>query len=711
MSAQLRPPAPRSASPTAAASEGPLQALQRVLDVPAIALPPRRSGYRHGMLLVVAFCLAIPVFYVGLIAALAAGLVGWYRDWVPGFGQGWPALLVALAWVLPGTIGPVLLAFLLKPLIAVPARPESRPTLLHRYEEPAFFEAVDLLCRALRVAPPVAIEVDLDANASVSYQHGLSGLLRGRRVLTIGLPLVMAMSSRQLVGVLAHEFGHFAQRAGGVGRYFVNSINDWLYQRAHGHDRWDERLAGWMEEDAPRHQVLVVGLTRLALQGVRLLLRGLFELSFRASSRFSRDLEFDADRYETALAGSACHRDTALRLRAARRALEAAHQANVASWREGRLVDDLPGAAEDRLRQFGERDWREIADAMQGEWETRYWDSHPPSIERIDAAEESATPGLFLDERPARELFRDAATLCRRATLDYYTGLGLKPGVGQLVSVDAFASRLRNEDALAEALAGYGNGLLDARWPPSPREAAHPAVGGLAWQQTIDQLRRLLPRAAGLWSRLERRREQADDLDTDLMLIDAGFDVVDDHGAPCDAAELRRKREALGAEDADDKLLRVLLALTARRLQCAIDAMLGEQRDLALQRWRLLQQLADLSPRCEALVRRRYRLLSMDYRLGAEAAHRREERLQGFADELEAFLLRAEGVPLPEHGTLARHLRGRSQAGDPLAAAAGLGPAFLRLQRNLLGELALQAMQAEQRAGILPIKLLSAARS
>jgi Zn-dependent protease with chaperone function len=33
-------------------------------------------------------------------------------------------------------------------------------------------------------------------------------------VLVIGLPLAAGMSMRQVAGVLAHEFGHFAQGAG-----------------------------------------------------------------------------------------------------------------------------------------------------------------------------------------------------------------------------------------------------------------------------------------------------------------------------------------------------------------------------------------------------------------------------------------------------------------------------------------------------------------
>ena len=681
-------------------------------------LPPARRFYLASVALVTLFCLAIPVFYLGLVAGVAWLLIAWYLHWVPPLlGSGWPIMLVLLSWALPAVMGPVLLAFLLKPLVAPRARPAPRRTLLRRYEEPQFFAAVEELCAALGVAAPVAIVLDERANASVSYEHGLHGLLRGRRMLTLGMPLVAAMSARQFVGVLAHEFGHFAQRGAGAGGYLINRINGWLYSRAHGHDRWDERLDAWMDEDANHYVVLLAGLTRLALAGVRGLLRGLFELSFRVSRRLSRDMEFDADRYEAAIAGSACFRATSLRLRAVHRALEDTHRANAGLWREGRLVDDLPSAAQERLRQFTPQDWQALIEEMQGDWETHYWDSHPPDSDRIEAAERSAMPGLFLDERPARLLFKDAAALFRRTTLDHYAALGVKVDTQQLVGAEDFGQRRQHERTLDDALARYGNGLLDAGHPPSPREAAQGLVAGLAWQAAVDELRRLGPRASGLWQRIERRRERADEAEFQLVLLEAGAEVLDARGQPCDPAALRLELQALRAEDDDGKLARLLGALAARRFSCAAQSLQGDARALAETRLRLLQHLADLWPRCEALARRRVLLLRADdwFGEGAGAARRRDERLHAFANELAAFFLRAEAVALPGHDTLAAHLRARSgerrpggEAVAPLAAAAGLAAAFLRLQRTCLGELALQAMQAEQAAGIRPIRLLPA---
>ncbi len=66
----------------------------------------------------------------------------------------------------------------------------------------------------------------------------------GQKVLTIGLSLIGGLSARQFVGVLAHEFGHFAQRFGMRCSFLVNSVNRWLEHCAYGEDAWSTKAAG-----------------------------------------------------------------------------------------------------------------------------------------------------------------------------------------------------------------------------------------------------------------------------------------------------------------------------------------------------------------------------------------------------------------------------------------------------------------------------------
>jgi Zn-dependent protease with chaperone function len=70
--------------------------------------------------------------------------------------------------------------------------------------------------------------LDLQVNASASFRRGFLSLFSRDLTLTIGLPLVAGLTVRQLGGVLAHEFGHFAQGAGMRLTFVVRSVNAWF---------------------------------------------------------------------------------------------------------------------------------------------------------------------------------------------------------------------------------------------------------------------------------------------------------------------------------------------------------------------------------------------------------------------------------------------------------------------------------------------------
>ena len=70
----------------------------------------------------------------------------------------------------------------------------------------------------------------------------------------------------------------------------------------------------------------------------------LFHVSFRLSRYMSRQMEFDADRYEALLAGSDTFRHTARSLRALNHAFVEVNRANIEAWQEQRLLRNLPEA-------------------------------------------------------------------------------------------------------------------------------------------------------------------------------------------------------------------------------------------------------------------------------------------------------------------------------------------------------------------------------
>ncbi|HJW44962.1 MAG TPA: M48 family metalloprotease [Lysobacter sp.] len=695
----------------------PLAQVLQGLAPKSIRRPRSNPFYLLSLWLVTLLCVLIPLAYFGLIA-----LIGWleyayYTSFAPkpmGSGIVWRLL----AWVIPGFVGGVLILFLLKPLFA-PRRKTPQAVTLDEGEEPAFTAAIHALCGAIGTRPPVQIRLSHEVNAWVQFEGGFFGFLFGRKLLTVGLPLVAGMSARHFVGVLAHEFGHFAQGGGMRSAYLINTVNAWLFSRAYERDEWDERLERWgSDEDSSGYWQLAVGITALCLWLTRGVLRGLFQVSFRMSRRLSQEMEFDADRYEAIVAGSQGFRETALRLRALAHAWRETDRVNAAAWREGKLVDDLPASVHARLEALKQREWEDIALELDADHETRYWDSHPADQARIANAETLQATGLFLDERPARQLFEDFSSLARRVTTHYYEQMGLSFGESNFIGVQQLWKLNRLDDAVSEAWARYTNGMIGERSVLlSPREGARSSLLTLGWQSTVDELRRIGPETIGLWQRLGKKQERADELALWVALIDLDVDFALPVGV-ADYAVLREEYAACSSQDSDDhRLADRVLALFARRLQFAIDMMPEGEDQLAVTRMAVLQHLHGHWPKVRALAQSRTTLLRLHAGMPPDDAELRawvHARAVDYRRSLLEMLGDMDAIALSDEEILGKHLRNRcghlSSAGDDpirfLQVTSPIEQAFLHAYRSLLGGLAAQADLVERTHGIKPIRLV-----
>src|SRR5262249_12433881 len=137
--------------------------------------------------------------------------------------RGRGAVLTFAAYGAPLVVGAILILFMLKPLFSRPAK-QGRTRTLKRQAEPVLFAFVERVCEAVGAPRPRQIQVDCEVNASAGFRRGLLSMFGHDMVLTIGLPLVAGLTLRQFAGVLAHEFGHFAQGAGMRLTYVVRSI-------------------------------------------------------------------------------------------------------------------------------------------------------------------------------------------------------------------------------------------------------------------------------------------------------------------------------------------------------------------------------------------------------------------------------------------------------------------------------------------------------
>ena len=420
-------------------------------------------SYQLGLAVVAFLMVLLPAIYGGLI--LLAGWGVWYHATNDVFilqraSSLWFSLLFYFG---PIVVGLVLLAFMVKPLFA--GRPPAAPAVaLDAGQEPSLFTLIERICGVVGAPLPSRVEVNCTVNAAAGFRRGAASLFGQDLTLIIGLPLAAGLSTRQFAGVLAHEFGHFSQGAGMRLTYVIRQINHWFFRVVYERDRWDFEL-----EHAARTADFYSGGVWHAARGCIFLTRRILWVLAHAGHAVScymlREMEYDADRCASQVAGSDAFRETMLRLQELNLANGAAFAALRDSWRAQRLPDDLP--------QFIVGTFAEIPPEVREETERRVagsktglFDTHPCDPDRIRAAEALHAPGVCRSTDPATTLFRDFASLSRRVTrLSYAKEHALPIRHQNLVETGTClreTSALRAARALSER---YFDGVSTAELP------------------------------------------------------------------------------------------------------------------------------------------------------------------------------------------------------------------------------------------------------
>ena len=419
--------------------------------------PTRLSwAYRVGLVVVAIAMLILPLVYVGLIMAAAAA-VWWHltqNTWIVT-GEGRAGIWRLLAYVGPAVVGCVVAFFMVKPVLARPSR-RVDPILIEPESEPDLFRFVAGICEQVRAPIPSRIQADCNVNAAASFTSILGMLLRPRFVLTIGLPLAAGLTIRELGGVLAHEFGHFAQGGGMRLTFLVRSINGWFARVVGERDRWDEALDRWTKERDWRIAIVLL-VAQFSVWCSRRILHALMMAGHGISCFMMRQMEYDADSYEFKLVGSATFVETSARLRE----LNVVAQLGYHDLREGWVRGTLPSNFPAFMLTHSGRLPHELAQQVQQipQQRTGVFDTHPADADRIRAAEQANARGV-LDggNAPATLLFRRFDALSVAATrLHYKYDLELSLDAARLVDTDeAVSASLSRQRHYASAQSFFG---------------------------------------------------------------------------------------------------------------------------------------------------------------------------------------------------------------------------------------------------------------
>jgi hypothetical protein len=131
--------------------------------------------------------------------------------------------------------------FMLRPLRPRPKVPKVA-VQVSAATQPQLFELIHMLCWHLRAQAPEQVWLDTSISVRSTMFGGLAGILTGKTMLHVGLPVVSVITARELSGLLAHELSH---NAGGLGTIFVHAVremNAWFFRAALERDAWEMHL-------------------------------------------------------------------------------------------------------------------------------------------------------------------------------------------------------------------------------------------------------------------------------------------------------------------------------------------------------------------------------------------------------------------------------------------------------------------------------------
>ncbi|WP_159671799.1 M48 family metallopeptidase [Andreprevotia sp. IGB-42] len=377
----------------------------------------------------------LAVLSLALFLALYLALAGWfvriaYRLLSDGF-LGGENLLADFT---IGSGAAFLAVFMLKGLFFVKRGGAPDAVEISEAEQPALFRFLRQLADEAGAPRPHKVYLSARVNAAVFYDISLLNLLLpSKKNLEIGLALVNVLTLSEMKAVLAHEFGHFAQRSMAIGRwvYITQQIAEQIVAKR---DRLDEFLSAISRFDI---RIAWVGwLMSLVVWSIRSLLDTVFRVVVLAQRALSRQMEFQADLVAVSLTGSDELVHALHKLQAADDCWSRTIDFANTELQEGRATVDLFAVQRrliDRLgeilddREYGQRPAARASDPAQHRvFSTAFaqppqmWSTHPANADREENAKQHYLHAPH-DERSAWLLFDDVASV-KRAVIATLTG-------------------------------------------------------------------------------------------------------------------------------------------------------------------------------------------------------------------------------------------------------------------------------------------------
>ncbi len=382
------------------------------------------GAYRMQAWLAMLGLVAFIALYVGLASyfsyiayQMLAGVFAGGSGSVASFFASLPALFLAI--------------FMWKALFFVRAGSEDPGIEIKEADEPGLFRFLYEIADEIGAPRPHRVFLSPDVNACVFYDLSiLNFIVPSKKNLCIGLGLVNSLGRSEMKAVVAHEFGHFAQKTMAVGSwvYIGEQIAGHIIAKRDFLDRLldiisaiDLRIAwiGWI--------------MRLIVWSIRSLMESVFRLVLLAQRALSREMEFQADKVAISLAGSDALVHGLYRLQPADEDWQDTLDFANTQLNKGKRISNFYTVQQrigEHLRRILNEPTRglspqvPVSNAAEHRVFTaqlaappRMWSTHPPNTQREENAKDVYLPAR-LDNDSAWTLFGDPDGLRKKMT-DY----------------------------------------------------------------------------------------------------------------------------------------------------------------------------------------------------------------------------------------------------------------------------------------------------
>jgi len=387
-----------------------------------------------------------------------AGLLGFVLVYFAlSFWFGWAAYQLLLGehkknllTLIVGVSSGFLAIFMVKALLFVKKGSMGEDYEVTASSEPQLFAFLNRLADETGAPRPHRVFLSPRVNACVFYDLSLLNFIfPSRKNLEIGLALVNVLTISELKAVLAHEFGHFAQRSMALGNwvYIAQQIAAHIIAKRDALDKFLRMLSNFDLRVAWIGWVL-----RLIVWSLRATMESIFNLVLLAQRALSREMEFQADLVAVSVTGSDALIHALSKLQAGDQAWDDAQGFLNEQVQERKAPSDIFAIHLQVMERIGQilnkNNFGKVQPVPADNPEAhrvftaevaqppRMWATHPYNHERETNAKKVYVAGV-LDERSSWIIFDNAQALKEKFTADL-----LKRFEVEFAPHEEFASKL-----------------------------------------------------------------------------------------------------------------------------------------------------------------------------------------------------------------------------------------------------------------------------